>query len=168
MTEPPDLKETLPSSLLLTSHNTCSTPSSSTENRILFPGLSSTRRPHRPHPFLTHRLGQVAPSKPCSKPSPSLLSSSAMGSVPLLQTRPASPNSDNGFDPLAFDQDLTPLPVYKAAGDAALNFGGLLPASLRVHEDLASGCGGQTWPAGVVLARHMLRYHRDDLEDASM
>lgn len=82
----------------------------------------------------------------------------------------ASPRSTTSeeFNPLAFDQDLTPLPVYKPAGDAALDFGGLLPAPLRVHEDLTSGCGGQTWPAGMVLARHMLRHHRDDLQDARM
>ena len=38
---------------------------------------------------------------------------------------------DDGFDPLAFDQDLTPLPEYKPAGDAALDFGGLLPAEFE-------------------------------------
>lgn len=85
----------------------------------------------------------------------------------MATTSPPSTTSEE-FNPLAFDQDLTPLPVYKPAGDAALDFGGLLPAPLKVHEDLTSGCGGQTWPAGMVLARHMLRYHRDDLQDARM
>lgn len=80
----------------------------------------------------------------------------------------SSPASSTGFDPLAFDQDFTPLPEYKPAGDAALDFGGLLGAPLKVHEDLSSGCGGQTWPAGLVLARHMLRYHREDLKAARM
>lgn len=78
----------------------------------------------------------------------------------------ASPRGSQEFDPAAFDPDLTPLPEYKAAGDTALDFGGLLAAPLKVHEDLRSGCGGQTWPAGLVLARHMLRYRRDDLQDA--
>ncbi|CAN8106250.1 unnamed protein product [Discula destructiva] len=62
--------------------------------------------------------------------------------------------------------DLAPLPVYKPAGDTALDFGGLLSAPLKVHEDLTSGCGGQTWIAGLTLTRHMLRYHRDDLREA--
>lgn len=79
-----------------------------------------------------------------------------------------APIRDDGLDFAAFDQDLTPLPEYKPAGDAALDFGGLLPAPLKVHEDLTSGCGGQTWPAGMVLARHMLRYHRSDIQDARM
>ncbi|PSR80942.1 putative methyltransferase-domain-containing protein [Coniella lustricola] len=77
-----------------------------------------------------------------------------------------SPIGDDGLDFAAYDQDLTPLPVYKPAGDAALDFGGLLTAPLKIHEDLASGCGGQTWPAGMVLARHMLRYHRHHVQDA--
>lgn len=62
--------------------------------------------------------------------------------------------------------DFAPLPEYTAACDTNLDFGGLLSTPLKVHEDRKSGCGGQTWPAGVVLARHMLRYHRDSLKDA--
>ncbi|KAG8170179.1 hypothetical protein KVR01_000924 [Diaporthe batatas] len=77
-----------------------------------------------------------------------------------------SRSSSPELDPSAFGVDFAPLPDYKAAGDTALDFGGLLETPLKVHEDLASGCGGQTWPAGVVLARHMLRYHREELRDA--
>lgn len=72
------------------------------------------------------------------------------------------------FDPLAFDEDLTPLPEYKAAGDTALDFSGLLAEPVKLHEDLKSGCGGQLWPAGMVLAKHMLRYHRDEMKTARM
>lgn len=79
-----------------------------------------------------------------------------------------SRSSSPELDPSAIGVDFAPLPDYKPAGDTALDFGGLLETPLKVHEDLASGCGGQTWPAGVVLARHMLRYHRDDLRDARM
>ncbi|KAF3058435.1 putative protein N-methyltransferase YNL024C [Daldinia childiae] len=70
------------------------------------------------------------------------------------------------FSPLAIGEDLSPLPAYKAAGTTATDFAGLLAEPLRLHEDLASGCGGQTWPAGMVLAKHMLRYHRDDMKDS--
>ncbi|KAK1754628.1 protein-lysine methyltransferase METTL21D [Echria macrotheca] len=70
------------------------------------------------------------------------------------------------FSPLAFDEGLTPLPEYKAAGDTALDFSGLLNEPVKLHEDLKSGCGGQLWPAGMVLAKHMLRYHRDALQHA--
>ncbi|KAK6951122.1 hypothetical protein Daesc_007652 [Daldinia eschscholtzii] len=70
------------------------------------------------------------------------------------------------FSPLAIGEDLSPLPAYKAAGTTATDFAGLLAEPLRLHEDLASGCGGQTWPAGMVLAKHMLRYHRDDMRNS--
>ncbi|TLD26368.1 hypothetical protein PspLS_04564 [Pyricularia sp. CBS 133598] len=76
-----------------------------------------------------------------------------------------SPSSPPDFSPLAIDADLAPLPEYKAAGETKINFGGLLPATapLRLHEDLSSGCGGQLWPAGMVLATHMLRDRRSSI-----
>ncbi|KAI1495076.1 putative methyltransferase-domain-containing protein [Biscogniauxia mediterranea] len=69
------------------------------------------------------------------------------------------------LNPLALGADLefTPLPAYKSAGTTEVDFSGLLARPLRLYEDLSNGCGGQTWPAGMVLARHMLRYHREDL-----
>jgi len=70
------------------------------------------------------------------------------------------------FSPLDIGTDLTPLPVYKAASTSTLDFEGLLSAPLRLHEDLKGGCGGQLWPAGMVLSRYMLREHREDLRDA--
>ncbi|KAM7213868.1 protein-lysine methyltransferase METTL21D [Rhypophila decipiens] len=73
-------------------------------------------------------------------------------------------SSSPEFNPLAFDEGFTPLPEYKAAGTTALDFSGLLDEPLKLHEDLTSGCGGQLWPAGLVLAKHMLRYHRDELK----
>ncbi|KAH7026393.1 putative methyltransferase-domain-containing protein [Microdochium trichocladiopsis] len=70
------------------------------------------------------------------------------------------------FEALDIDLDLAPLPAMKAAGTANFDFSGLLSQPLRLHEDLANGCGGQTWPAGFVLGKHMLRYHHSDLQDA--
>ncbi|KAK3360195.1 putative methyltransferase-domain-containing protein [Lasiosphaeria hispida] len=82
-----------------------------------------------------------------------------------LNEKDRSPSPD--FSPFAStNEGLTALPKYKAAGDTALDFGGLLDDPVKVHEDLASGCGGQLWPAGMVLAKHMLRYHRDKLQHA--
>lgn len=72
------------------------------------------------------------------------------------------------FDPFAIGVDLAPLPEYKAAATAGFDFDGFLDQPLRLHEDLTSGCGGQTWPAGMVLAKHMLRYHQTDLRDSRM
>ncbi|KAI0019212.1 putative methyltransferase-domain-containing protein, partial [Xylariomycetidae sp. FL0641] len=67
---------------------------------------------------------------------------------------------------LGADEDFTPLPAYKSAGTTDTDFSGLLSRPLRLHEDLTNGCGGRLWPAGMVLARHMLRYHRDELRQA--
>lgn len=72
------------------------------------------------------------------------------------------------FSPLAFGEDLAPLPEYKAAGTTEVDFSGLLGEPLKLHEDLKSGCGGQLWPAGMVLAKHMLRYHQDKMQHARM
>lgn len=79
-----------------------------------------------------------------------------------------SRSSSPEFSPLAIGEDLTPLPEYKAAGNTDLDFSGYLSPPLKLHEDLKSGCGGQLWPAGMVLATHMLRHHRHSLKDANM
>ncbi|TLS29680.1 hypothetical protein PpBr36_00859 [Pyricularia pennisetigena] len=81
----------------------------------------------------------------------------------IINVSPSSSPPD--FSPLAIDADLAPLPEYKAAGETKIDFGGLLPATapLRLHEDLSSGCGGQLWPAGMVLATHMLRDRRSSI-----
>ncbi|KAL1865657.1 hypothetical protein VTK73DRAFT_5103 [Phialemonium thermophilum] len=75
-------------------------------------------------------------------------------------------SSSPDFSPLAVGEDLTPLPEYKAAGTTAVDFSGLLREPIKLHEDLKTGCGGQLWPAGMVLAKHMLRYHREQLAEA--
>lgn len=77
-------------------------------------------------------------------------------------------SSSPEFSPLAFGEDLAPLPEYKAAGTTEVDFSGLLDEPLKLHEDLKSGCGGQLWPAGMVLAKHMLRYHREKMRTARM
>ncbi|KAL3424326.1 hypothetical protein PVAG01_03607 [Phlyctema vagabunda] len=78
----------------------------------------------------------------------------------------ASRSSSPEFSPLSIGEDLTPLPTYKAASTTSVDFANLLSPPLLLHEDLSSGCGGQLWPAGMVLTQHVLRYHRNGLEDA--
>lgn len=65
-------------------------------------------------------------------------------------------------------EDLTPLPTLKVKGNTDITFDGQLSRPLKYYEDVRSGCGGQTWPAGMVLGKHMLRYHRDELQNARM
>lgn len=81
-----------------------------------------------------------------------------------MASRSVSPE----FSPLAFGEGLTAVPAYKAASTTSVNFSNLLEPPLQLHEDLKSGCGGQLWPAGMVLAQQMLRYHKDSLKDARM
>ncbi|KAH7125201.1 putative methyltransferase-domain-containing protein [Dendryphion nanum] len=61
--------------------------------------------------------------------------------------------------------DLVPPAVLKAAGVSEVDFDGLLSPPLKLQEDLKNGCGGQLWPAGMVLGKYMLRKHREDLLD---
>ncbi|KAK4038435.1 protein-lysine methyltransferase METTL21D [Parachaetomium inaequale] len=75
-------------------------------------------------------------------------------------------SSSPEFSPFAFGEDFAPLPEYKTAGTTQVDFSGLLGEPLKLHEDLKAGCGGQLWPAGMVLAKHMLRYHKDRLQHA--
>lgn len=82
----------------------------------------------------------------------------------MIEERSRSPE----FNPLAVGVDLAPLPEYKSAATGGFDFAGLLAKPLRLHEDLTSGCGGQTWPAGMVLAKHMLRYHQKNLRESRM
>lgn len=63
---------------------------------------------------------------------------------------------------------IAPLPVYKAASTTSIDFGNLLSPPLELHEDLSKGCGGQLWPAGMVLTTHLLRHCRESLKDAKM
>ena len=86
--------------------------------------------------------------------------------VPTTADMPRSPSPE--FSPLAIGVDFTPLPIYKTAATAVIDFDKLLDPPLLLHEDLKSGCGGQLWPAGIVLAEHMLRYHKDALKTARM
>jgi hypothetical protein len=68
-------------------------------------------------------------------------------------------------------EDLVQLPVTKTPVTSIVNFDGnnaLLVPPLRLHQDLTQGCGGQLWPAGMVLAKYMLLNHRDSLRGQTM
>ncbi|KAJ2902090.1 uncharacterized protein MKZ38_001063 [Zalerion maritima] len=82
------------------------------------------------------------------------------------QPKVPSPSPSPEFSPLAISEQLTPLPRYQAARTTNVDFDGLLPAPIKLHEDLKSGCGGQIWQAGMVLAKHMLRYEMESLRGA--
>jgi hypothetical protein len=79
---------------------------------------------------------------------------------------PDSEREDDGFFNLS--EDLVKLPTIKQAATSEVDFGGLLNPPIKLHEDLAKGCGGQTWLAGMVLARYMLLRHGDSVADKTM
>ncbi|KAI9873775.1 MAG: hypothetical protein M1830_010616 [Pleopsidium flavum] len=67
-------------------------------------------------------------------------------------------------DLLAISEDLVESPTHKPASTTIIDFDGLLTPPLKLQEDLAQGCGGQLWPAGMVLAKYILRHHRDSFK----
>ena len=69
-------------------------------------------------------------------------------------------DADCEADALCVSEDLVQPRARKAAGMTELDLDGLLAAPLRLHEDLAHGCGGQLWPAGLVLVKYVLRLRR--------
>ncbi|KEF51166.1 uncharacterized protein A1O9_12780 [Exophiala aquamarina CBS 119918] len=79
-----------------------------------------------------------------------------------------SPSPDN--DVLAISTALIPERAAKPAATSTITFGNLLPLTraLVLHEDLQEGCGGQLWPAGMVLAKYMLQYHKISLKDKTV
>ncbi|KAF2004949.1 hypothetical protein P154DRAFT_22972 [Amniculicola lignicola CBS 123094] len=76
--------------------------------------------------------------------------------------------SDSEEGSFGVSEDLVAHATIKAAGISVVDFDGLLSTPLKLHEDLANGCGGQLWPAGMVLSKYLLRSHRDDLQGKSI
>ena len=82
----------------------------------------------------------------------------------------ASNHSDNPSqnDVFAVDDTFVPPQPPKVAGTREASFDGLLEPPLLLHEDLKEGCGGQLWPAGMVLSKYMLTHHKADLAGKTM
>ncbi|PYI20908.1 hypothetical protein BO86DRAFT_417051 [Aspergillus japonicus CBS 114.51] len=66
------------------------------------------------------------------------------------------------------DESLVPVRDTKKASQSSVDFDGLLATPLLLQEDLKEGCGGQLWPAGMVLAKYLLRQHRFSLANKSI
>ncbi|KAK4940053.1 Protein-lysine N-methyltransferase efm6 [Elasticomyces elasticus] len=71
-----------------------------------------------------------------------------------------SPSPEN--DVFSISTEIVPERTNKSASTTILTFDDLLPKvkPLLLHEDLQEGCGGQLWPAGMVLSKYMLTYHK--------
>ncbi|KAL2010157.1 hypothetical protein VTN00DRAFT_5964 [Thermoascus crustaceus] len=80
-----------------------------------------------------------------------------------MEAHETSSVSSDSDAPFGISESLVPARELKAAGITSVSFDGLLQEPLLLKEDLKDGCGGQLWPAGMVLAKYMLREHRTDL-----
>jgi hypothetical protein len=78
---------------------------------------------------------------------------------------PGSSDIDASFN---VSESLVPARDLKTAEVNVVDFDGLLKTPLLLQEDLKEGCGGQLWPAGMVLAKYLLRRHCSDLDDKIM
>ncbi|KAI4755126.1 hypothetical protein E4T52_12855 [Aureobasidium sp. EXF-3400] len=77
-----------------------------------------------------------------------------------------SDDESNGvFD---IDEELVPVRELKQAGVMEVDFDGLLSTPLRLEEDLKKGCGGMLWPAGMVMAKYLIRQDKDMFKDKTM
>ncbi|GAB7348036.1 hypothetical protein MBLNU459_g6073t1 [Dothideomycetes sp. NU459] len=77
-------------------------------------------------------------------------------------------SDDESRGVFAIGEDLVPSREHKAAGSSVIDFDGLLKTPLKMHEDLAEGCGGMLWPAGMVLSKYMLRQDASGLKQKSI
>jgi hypothetical protein len=84
----------------------------------------------------------------------------------------ASPSySSSSIDedlPFAISESFVPTRDRKEAALTEVTVNGLLEKPLLLTEDLKEGCGGQLWPAGMLLSDYMLREHRSDLRGKTM
>lgn len=80
---------------------------------------------------------------------------------------PPSSSVDEDF-PFAISESLVPTRDRKEASLTKVTVNGLLAKPLLLKEDLKDGCGGQLWPAGILLSDYMLREHRSDLRGKTM
>jgi hypothetical protein len=49
-----------------------------------------------------------------------------------------------------------------------VDFDGLRATPLRLEEDLKKGCGGMLWPAGMVMAKYLMRQGKEMFRDKTM
>ncbi|TID13816.1 hypothetical protein E6O75_ATG01794 [Venturia nashicola] len=75
---------------------------------------------------------------------------------------------DETLDAVTFGKELIQQPTLKLPRLTAVDFDRLLDPPLRLHEDLKEGCGGQLWPAGMVLAKYMLRMRQETIKEKTI
>ncbi|KAL8659435.1 MAG: hypothetical protein Q9202_007115, partial [Teloschistes flavicans] len=69
--------------------------------------------------------------------------------------------------PLSVSEDLVPSTIPISRNAISIDFDGLLNPPLLLQVD-PTECGGQLWPAGMVLAKYLLRCKMDELREKTM
>lgn len=85
-----------------------------------------------------------------------------------MEGRECSPASSDSAAPFDVSESLVPIREPNGAGQSSVSFDGLLSNPLLLKEDLSEGCGGKLWPAGMILAKYLLRRRRSELTDKTM
>jgi hypothetical protein len=80
---------------------------------------------------------------------------------------PIATDPSEAFSHLSVSEDLVPSRTEQQSQIVTLNFKGLLNPPLKLQTDV-SECGGQLWPAGMVLAEYLLRNKMDELRGKTM
>ncbi|KAA6410280.1 MAG: S-adenosyl-L-methionine-dependent methyltransferase [Lasallia pustulata] len=83
-------------------------------------------------------------------------------------TSPNHSSNDEEANPLTVGEEFVQSPNHLAPTTSSIDLDGLLNPPLQLQQDLKEGCGGQLWPAGVVLAKYLLRKKRDDLKEKTI
>ncbi|KAI5240859.1 hypothetical protein E4T42_08245 [Aureobasidium subglaciale] len=65
-------------------------------------------------------------------------------------------------------EELVPVREQEHIGVMTVDLEGLLQTPLRLEEDLTKGCGGMLWPAGMVMAKYLMRQDRDLFRDKTI
>ena len=78
---------------------------------------------------------------------------------------PSPEENENDFFS-SFGEDFVKSPEHIPASIKSVDFGGLLEPPLLLHEDLAAGCGGMLWPAGMRMAKYLLKMKKEEIRNA--
>lgn len=88
--------------------------------------------------------------------------------IHIHSSNSSEPGSDSEGSQLLIGESLIPVRERKLPGTTVVTLDGLLTEPLLLKEDLKQGCGGQLWPAGLLLSKYMLEEHATDLVGKTM
>ncbi|KAE8556342.1 hypothetical protein EYB25_001043 [Talaromyces marneffei] len=109
------------------------------------------------------RMEETNVASPAQQRIPNTIEDAEITNTYFSFTEPSSPADDPDNSQLLIGESLIPVRERRHAGTTVVSIDGLLKEPLQLKEDLKEGCGGQLWPAGLLLSRYMLEEHATDL-----